>query len=278
MPDKRHPAPGHCLWWHGTAGKVAACPTEAKTGAQTCRQCVPCCGDSMWSVRTACCSTGDCGTSSTRGDGPISLKAVHLNVILACCLTGAASAGAAAWLCRVAQAPGGTSSGTSSSPGSPPPVFSIPGRLRRTKRPRAGRFAFEECTCPLQRRMGMTRTGRSSSSTQTHFCRRLRGLPRGGNQPWCSSSLGLVCMCAVPVTQSSAMVFSSDARGVFRESPLLIPPAGSRAAGNGKRGCRHQGPRKGHCAPAAPCRRGGCECLHFCICESSARCDLSLLA
>ena len=143
---------------------------------------------------------------------------------------------------------------------------------------RAGRFAFEEWTCPLQRRMGMTRTGRSSSSTQTHFCRRLRGLPRGGNQPWCSSSLGLVCMCAVPVTQSSAMVFSSDARGVFRESPLLIPPAGSRAAGNGKRGCRHQGPRKGHCAPAAPCRRGGCECLHFCICESSARCDLSLLA
>ena len=135
MPDKRHPAPGHCLWWHGTAGKVAACPTEAKTGAQTCRQCVPCCGDSMWSVRTACCSTGDCGTSSPRGDGPISLKAVHPNVILACCLTGAASAGAAAWLCRVAQAPGGTSSGTSSSPGSPPPVFSIPGRLRRTKRP-----------------------------------------------------------------------------------------------------------------------------------------------
>jgi hypothetical protein len=54
--------------------KVVSIDTADKTQTDV-FPCVPCCGDSMWSMRNACCSTGDGGKSSPLGDGPMSRKA-----------------------------------------------------------------------------------------------------------------------------------------------------------------------------------------------------------
>ncbi len=171
----------------------------------------------MWSIRTACCSTGDCDTSTSRGNGPISLKAEHPDVISACSLNGASSAGAAACLCRLAHAPGGTSS----SPWSPPPACipacCLSGQRSLVESPEPFRFLSASALYSPRKRLlvspWLTRTGTSSCGTPTRFCRRLCGLPQAGNQPGGGASRGSCVCCGVRNQSRSrdAMVFPLQA-------------------------------------------------------------------